>query len=365
MAPSSTTGSFTILAGGFDVFVASYSFDPSSSSLSLLNKSPTGSNPSWITLHPTNHSILYTVNAIAAGALQSFEIKQDGSLSSAIETISSGGGNPAFAVALSTGQVAIMNYKSGDGRIIPTTSSPEHFSDSAPLITFPKLASGVSHPHMALEHGNEVLVPDLGGDMVWRLIQNGPPGTFKIQGSIPQPSGSGPRHIAIYGDRLFTLHELSSTLTVQAIPAAPNGTSTILANVSILPPNPPAGAKFAAGEILIPSPTVKFPTPYIYVSNRNTGTQDPRGDSIAIFEHVNKGTANEGLKLVNQVYTGIDQVRGMEFGPAAKGAEEFLIASGVAGSAGVIVLKRTENGRNMEIIATNLDIPTRTSFVWL
>lgn len=165
-------------------------------------------------------------------------------------------------------------------------------------------------------------------------------------------------------NRLFALHELASTLSVQTIPPAPNGTSTIFATVSIVPPNPPQGASFAAGEIQIPAPTRRFPVPYIYVSNRNTGVQDPRGDSIAIFEHVNLGTKSEGLKLVNQVFTGIDQIRGMEFGPAATGAEEFLVTAGVAGTAGTLVFRRTDGGRNLQLVAKNLDIPTRTSFAW-
>lgn len=166
-------------------------------------------------------------------------------------------------------------------------------------------------------------------------------------------------------NRLFTLHELASTLTVQAIPSAPNGTSSIIASASILPPDPPAGAAFAAAEILIPAPTAKFPTPYIYVSNRNTGVQTPLGDSIAIFQHVNQGQHNEGLKLIKQVFTGLDQIRGMEFGPERDGGDEFLVASGVNGTAGVIVLKRVQGGADLEIIARNLDVPTRTSFVWL
>ena len=87
--------------------------------------------------------------------------------------------------------------------------------------------------------------------------------------------------------------------------------------------------------------------------------------TIAIFEHVNQGRPDEGLVLVNQVFTGLDQIRGMEFGNEAQRGDEFLMAGGVAGTAGVIVLRRTEGGRNLEIVVRNLDIPTRTSFVWL
>lgn len=49
-----------------------------------------------------------------------------------------------------------MQYNSGDGLIMPT-SNPLDF-ESGSLITFP---AEVSHPHMALQNGNEVLVPDL------------------------------------------------------------------------------------------------------------------------------------------------------------------------------------------------------------
>jgi hypothetical protein len=57
-----------------------------------------------------------------------------------------------------------MNYGSGNGEIIPTTTDPLHFAQNASLVTdhfsAPRLG-GVSNPHMALEHGKEVLVPDL------------------------------------------------------------------------------------------------------------------------------------------------------------------------------------------------------------
>jgi len=358
--------SFTILAGGYDLSIATYLFRSDTSTLTVAAKYPTGSNPSWITSHPTNKSILYATNEITVGALQSFTVTPAGVLSSAVSTISSGGDSPAFAAALQCGQVAVMNYNTGNGRIIPTAGSPLTFDNSAPLITFPPPAGGISHPHMALQHGNEVLIPDLGGDTIWRLTENGSPGNWQITGSLPQPKGSGPRHIAIFGDRLFTLHELASTLSVQAIPAAGNGTSSTIASVSIIPANPPAGSVWQAAEILIPVPTSKFKTPYIYVSNRNTGTVlDPRGDSIAIFEHVNEGKSNEGLKLVTQVFTGLDQIRGMEFGLQSNGGDEFLVAAGVAGTAGVVVYQRVDGGRNLVEVARNLDIPTRTSFVWL
>jgi len=344
---------FTILAGGYTSFIAAYLFNSDSNSLSLLGQYNTGANPSWISLHPTNKSILYATNENSPGALQSFMIGKNGVLSNVIGQANSGGDAPAFTTAVEGGQVAIMNYNTGNGMIIPTTTDPLHFG-SAPVITFP--FSG-SHPHMALQHGSEIFVPDLGADRIWRLVQNGSPGNFKIQGFISQPLGSGPRHIATRGNVLYTLHELSSTLTEQVIPLAPNGTSTIFANFSILPPDPPAQADWHAAEILLAEHSENYPWPYIYVSNRNTGPiLDPRGDAIAIFQ------VEPQLTFVKHVYTGLDQIRGMMLGGPEN---EFLIASGVAGSAGVIMLKRINGGADLEIVAQNTAIAQRSSFVWL
>jgi len=142
---------FTIFAGGYTSFVASYLFNSEASSLTLLNQSPTGPSPSWITLHGTNSSILYAVNEVSSGALQSFIIKSNGPLAGPVDQVSSGGDGPAYAGALSTGQVAILNYGSGNGEIIPSISDPLHFAQNSSLITFPPPAGGVSHPHMALE----------------------------------------------------------------------------------------------------------------------------------------------------------------------------------------------------------------------
>ncbi|KAI0343791.1 putative isomerase YbhE [Trametopsis cervina] len=344
---------FTILAGGYTSFVVSYLFNSDASSLTVLNQSPTGPNPSWISLHPTNKSILYAVNENTPGALQSFTVGPQGALTGPVGQINSQGGSPAFTAALSTGQVAIMNYNTGNGLIIPTTTDPLHFSNSASLITFP---ASVSHPHMAVQYNNEVFVPDLGADRIWRLVENGSPGKWAIQGFITQPTGSGPRHIATRGNTLYTLHELSSTLTQQTIPPAPNGTSPLIANLSILPPSLPSGSDMHAGEILLTEASASFPQPYIYVSNRNTGNVDPRGDTIAIF------AVQPQLQLVQQVYTGLSQIRGMQFGGPEN---EFLIASGVAGNAGTIVFKRTQGGANLTKVAQNTQIAQRSAFVWL
>lgn len=156
-------------------------------------------------------------NEIGQGALQSFRTSPAGVLTPAVDTVSSGGDSPAFVLALSTGQVAVVNYNGANGRVVPTAGALDFVDDSAPVITFPPPAGGVSHPHQVVVYRNELLVPDLvcwlvkneentlsntfrqGADTVWRLTQTGGPGEWKISGSLPQPKGSGPRHVAVKG----------------------------------------------------------------------------------------------------------------------------------------------------------------------
>ncbi|KAJ7318965.1 hypothetical protein DFH08DRAFT_1035388 [Mycena albidolilacea] len=104
------------------------------------------------------------------------------------------------------------------------------------------------------------------------------PRLYSITGSIPQPKGSGSRHIRI---------------SDESIPIAPNGTS----------PTANPRRRLAAAETLTPS--VRF-SRYIYVSTRDTGVQTPAGDSIAIFENVGQGTPEEKLQLVTRVFAGLD-----------------------------------------------------------
>ncbi|KAJ7237667.1 hypothetical protein C8J57DRAFT_1568107 [Mycena rebaudengoi] len=146
-------------------------------------------------------------------------------------------------------------------------------------------------------------------------------------------------------------------MAILAVPPYPNGTSPILFNVSTLPADRPADAIFAAAEILLPQPTRRFPRSYVYASNRFvTGIQDPRGDTIAIFDP-------QDLRLVRQVYTGLKQIRGMEIGPGDTG-EEYLIALGAV-SGGIVVYKRTEGGAALEAIARNATAVPRTTLVFV
>lgn len=74
-----------------------------------------------------------------------------------------------------------------------------------------------------------------------------------------------------------------------------------------------------------------FPTPYIYVSNRNTGTRDLRGDAIDVYERTHDRVC---LTRVAQVFTGLDQIRGMQFENAKDGGDAYMMAGGGRGRRG-------------------------------
>lgn len=97
----------------------------------------------------------------------------------------------------------------------------------------------------------------------------------------------------------------------------------------------------------------------VYASNRDTGTNDdPRGDAIAIFSL----DANGNLQLVNQFFTGLRQVRGMQFGGPDN---KYLAASGLVGNTGVIVFERVGQGSDFVQVANNTEIPNFSAFVWV
>lgn len=120
--------------------------------------------------------------------------------------------------------------------------------------------------------------------------------------------------------------------------------------------NPPATPNdILAAEILIPPTNSSFPTPYLYVSNRNDPS--PEGDIISIFLIEGR----DSLELIAEVRSGLNHLRGMAFGGAD---DKFLIAGGMNGG-GVKVFERVEGGANLKLVATNDSVEAPTGFLWL
>ncbi|KAL1677527.1 Lactonase, 7-bladed beta-propeller-domain-containing protein [Schizophyllum commune] len=402
--------SFKILAGGYTSSIVTYLFDSDAATLTVGPQSTSGSSPSWLTLGAKDQSVLYATNELSpVGALEAFKINDDGSVTST-DSISSQGNGPAFTVQLSTGEVVGPNYGSNTVVFAPTSADdPTKFQqDAAYKVELPTDEGVTNHPHQAYEYNDEVFIPDLGADTIWRL-KRGDDGKYIRWGRIDHDKGSGPRHIAIKDDILFTVHELNSYLTAQAIPDATETSSPFIANVSVVPTeNVAEGSKFAAAELIITESTDEFPESLIYVSNRNIGQianpTDP-GDTIAIFRFNSNGPTSgspsgsasgassaaptqsnaaerragfdlrhrmvksrrqEGgdsaLELLAQIPTGLQQVRGLAIGSTASGTDKYVVA-GANTAGGVAVFERTEGGANLKEVARNTDIASATSFV--
>lgn len=108
-----------------------------------------------------------------------------------------------------------------------------------------------------------------------------------------------------------------------------------------------------AAEILLSESNPSFPTPYLYVSNRN----DPSsaGDTVAIFSLLHDGK----LERVAEVSTGLKHLRGMLLGGPD---DKWLIAGGVEGG-GVKVFERTDGGKGLKEI-TSISVDAPTGFLW-
>lgn len=107
-----------------------------------------------------------------------------------------------------------------------------------------------------------------------------------------------------------------------------------------------------AAEISIRPPNPSFPTPYVYISNRNDPS--PAGDSIGIFDV-------DSLDAVAEVRTGLKHVRGMTFGGVD---DKWLVVGGTNGG-GVKILERTEGGRGMRVVAGIESVVASTGFSWI
>ena len=156
-------------------------------------------------------------------------------------------------------------------------------------------------------------------------------------------------------DILYTVHELTNELSVYRFPPAPEE-PTHLATLSTLLSTPAESrSNMFAAEILLPAPNAQFPTPYIYVSNRNDPS--PGDDTIAVFSTAD---ADGGPQLVAEVRTGLKHLRGMEFGgPDGR----WLIAGGVLGG-GVKVFERLDGGKALKEVAS-LELEAPTGFLWI
>ncbi|KAG2121770.1 Lactonase, 7-bladed beta-propeller-domain-containing protein [Suillus clintonianus] len=363
----------TILVASYTDSIYTLSFDPTpptgSPTLDLLARTPVGYRPSWIASHPSDKSLIYTGLEQTDGEVVAIKYGSGGTVEGGdvVARAKSGGADPC-TLLVTEDELIIGNYNSGTIATLPiSTSAPYILSPNPWTLSMPfehvgrnKARQSSSHPHQIIfnplnQKEKELLIPDLGVDKVWRLTKRSD-GKWSICGHIDFGAGGGPRHIAARGTTLYTLLELTSKLAVHAFPPLP-ASPTHLTSIFTLSAPLPVPDNMIAAEILLPEPNASFPGTFIYTSNRND--PNPEGDTIAIFSLA----AGEGQpELVNEVRTGLNHVRGMEFGGED---DKYLVVGGVEGG-GVKVFERIDGGKGLEEIAKlSADVVgCPTGFLW-
>ncbi|KAG8880318.1 hypothetical protein FRB97_000931 [Tulasnella sp. 331] len=351
---------YTILVGAYSKVITTLSFDPSTSpaTLKVVGTTPAGSNPSWVATHPTDKSLVFASNEGAEGKVLLFKAKPDGTLDLIQEASSGGAGTCHLHIGES--EVVTCNYSSGSIQTFPLSLSPPALL--APTVEpvkfeFPGTGPSAdrqesSHPHQIYPHpsGEELLVPDLGSDKIWRLKRDDKTKAWTIKEAINTTKGAGPRHVVVKGNGLYVVNELKSTVTLHSYPEV-GEVKEVKTIPGVMPPDELADNMLAA-EILLTQPSTSFPETLIYVSNRND--PHPEGDTIAIFT---PGDASSGFELVAQVRTGLHHVRGVAFGGEE---DKYVVVGGLTVGAqipggftggGIKVYERVDKGRSLKEIA--------------
>lgn len=181
-------------------------------------------SPSWLATHP-QLPVLYAVAETDEGHVHAWMLR-DGAPAESLGSGETGGAEPAHLTVDPSGQFLITaNYRGGsisvhrlgpDGSIGERTDLVRHERHGR----HPRQAG--AHPHMvrAVQAGlpgsagspawvARLLVPDLGGDLVYRYRLT-PEGKLVPHGTIAAPAGSGPRHVLQVGSRYYVTAELSA-----------------------------------------------------------------------------------------------------------------------------------------------------------
>lgn len=354
---------FKILVGGYTDSVSILSFDPDSSPPTLKIDSITkvGKGPSWVGKHPKRSDLAIATLEGLQGKLVLLKVKPNGE-AEVIQTVPTHGADPCHIEWLED-QVVSANYSGSNITSISFTSS--HLLDEASTSTLSFEGSGPciarqekSHPHQAYFYSEteELLVPDLGADKIWRLVKVG--GMWTVKGAVDFERGHGPRHLLVHDGILYTIGELTATLHAHILSPLPSS-PTLLKYIDTLDtPLPPGNLEYLPAEILISPPSPISP-PLLYVSNRNE--PHPEGDAIAIYTPSSKASDTPFAK-VGRFRTGLKNLRGIMFSPDGK----YLIAGGSV-EGGIKIFERLAGGLNFKEVALlqGEGAEKATSFVWL
>lgn len=273
-------------------------FDPTNGHLTSPELAAESSAPSFLAVNPI-HRFLYAVNETdqfhgqPTGAVSSFSIDPTTSKLMLLNQISSHGRGPAFITLDQTGRYSLVaNYDGGSVAVFPILPDGEIGEATAFILhkgsSVNPERQGAAHAHaIAMSPDNRfVLVADLGLDQVLIYpfdVSRGTLGDARIFYSHP---GDGPRHLIFSANSefVYVINELSSTVTVYSYDPL-GGTISSVQNISTLPRGF-KGTNTAAEVALHPSGK------FLYASNRGDNNSvaefavDPQKGTLTFVETV-------------------------------------------------------------------------------
>ena len=190
--------------------------------------------------------------------------------------------------------------------------------------------------------GQFVLVPDLGADLI-RIFKVEQDGRLSLCSEAKANPGDGPRHVKFWESasgkrKLFSLNELSNTVSAWDVDGISCLTLTKIQTLSTYPPGEQGGPFTKAAELHVVGN-------FLYASNRADESFGPEQDSIAIYRIDAETGELEFVELANSFsfYPRTFQVNG----------DGTLVAVGGQTSSNVAIIARDpETGKLGELLAS-------------
>ena len=188
------------------------------------------------------------------------------------------------AVSPDGGLLAIVSFGDDEGGAVVLVQLDD---DALPHLDAVQALEGLTHPHQAVFLGDDLLIPDLGADLVHRL-------TIRERAAVPGPSiavppGTGPRHMSrVRGDAAEAVFMVSGELaqSVVRLDIADSATTAQL----------PSSASTGAARSRSPR---NYPGDIKRVRNDRAVVTNRGYDTVALFE-----TAGGALRMLDEITLG-------------------------------------------------------------
>lgn len=236
-----------VYVGSGDGKISVYRLNGTTGGVTLASSIDAGTNPSFLAFD-SKRRFLYAVNEGNPGAVASFSINPSTGALTLLNRVSSQGAGPAHLSVDRTGKwVMVANYTGGTVAVLPVQADGS--LGSATDVESP----GVNPHLIAADPSNgAALVPCKGSNLVAQFLLDPAAGTLTANSVPQQPTalGAGPRHLAFHpiGKFAYLINELDSTMTAFLFDSA-TGRLSPIHTVSTLPAGLSGGNTGAEVEV--------------------------------------------------------------------------------------------------------------------